>query len=375
MSCLLLLQVLNVPAAAQIDTIFLKCQQQILCRHIQDVNGQYRFLYRNDHQIWMHSRLLKCLVDSIKYEAGHSGNISKVIPQKGKNELTGAQTSASIPHEKYWTKTMSLGMNLSNVLEFNTPIGIDKKSLELNTSLDLGLNYQRTGNRFQMTNELHYVFGIQKDGLDSSAHYQRNSDELNTLHDLSLGIGKKRKWNFNLIAKFTTSFFTIYGGNYFGDIAATGPVQGFLSPYVLSLAPGIKFQPDAYLRISLSPYSVELTGIKSRQIANTGAFIKDTDASGSFKQFVNKRLGASVNIWYDRQIKDWLTLQYRLTVSSDYFEKIAENGQLDGLFITKIKLVKDLYLTHRAGIKLNLAASLIKPYYNQSLLLSYTKNF
>lgn len=46
-----------------------------------------------------------------------------------------------------------------------------------------------------------------------------------------------------------------------------------------------------------------------------------------------------------------------------------------GLFITKIKLVKNIYLTHRAELKENFSNCPFKPYYNQSILLSYAKSF
>ena len=68
-------------------------------------------------------------------------------------------------------------------------------------------------------------------------------------------------------------------------------------------------------------------------------------------------------------------MQYRLSLSSDYFEKFGKNGLMDGLFITRIKIIKDIYLTHRLELKNNLAGNLLKPYFNQSILLSYSKAF
>ncbi len=41
----------------------------------------------------------------------------------------------------------SFGLNLGNVLEINTPSGTNDKSFSLNSSIDLGANYKKTGKR------------------------------------------------------------------------------------------------------------------------------------------------------------------------------------------------------------------------------------
>ncbi|MEO6134483.1 MAG: hypothetical protein ABIP35_04985, partial [Ginsengibacter sp.] len=66
---------------------------------------------------------------------------------------------------------------------------------------------------------------------------------------------------------------------------------------------------------------------------------------------------------------------YRLGISSDYFTNIARNGLVDGLFITKVKLIKNVYLSHRASLKGDLAGKPFKPYYTQTILLSFSKTF
>ncbi len=274
-----------------------------------------------------------------------------------------------------WTKTISFGLNLGNVLEINNPSGTNDKSFSLNSSIDLGANYKKTGKRIESTNELHYTLGLQKQGLSSAAPIQNVTDNLNTLHDFSVGFGKKNIVNFNLITKFTTSIFTKYDGNYFKNITSLGKVQQFLSPYELTLAPGIKIQPDSYLRLSLSPYSVKIIGIPNNEISAKGLYITDVDAGGNFKQFKFQRLGAAVNIWYDRNIGQWLQMQYRLDVSSNLFETIGKNGLLNGLFNTRFKLFKNIYLDHRATLTGDFSQPVFKPFYSQTILLSFSKSF
>lgn len=382
--------------AAQTDTIFTKGNQQIFCYNIKQTGEEYKFVYTKTNAEKAKSSILKFLVDSIKYATPIVSESKKSKKsRKAKTEesaaivastTTGEQETpaqAATPAEpaqtenkvKAWTKTLSIGINLGNVLEFNNPSGTDIKNLSLNTSLDLGLNFKKAGKKFEMTNELHYLFGFQKAGLTSGAPLQRVQDDLNTLHDLSFGIGKTNKWNFNLIMKSNTSLFTIFDGDHFKDVTGLGRIKSFASPYDITVAPGIKFQPNEALRISLSPYSFNLYGVENDEIRNKGIFITDIDAGGNFKNFLFKRLGAEINFWFDKRVKQWLDMQYRLSFSSDYFEKIGKNGIMEGLFITKIKIFKDLYFTHRASINSDFAVNFWKPYYSQTMLLSYSKSF
>ena len=58
---------------------------------------------------------------------------------------------------KSWQHIVSFGINLGNVLEFNSSNGVDKKNFSLNTSLDLGLNYIKEGSKFAMNNLLFFM--------------------------------------------------------------------------------------------------------------------------------------------------------------------------------------------------------------------------
>jgi hypothetical protein len=361
-------------AFAQADTIFVKGNQQILCSKIKEATDQYNFTYLNAENTKAKGSIFKYLVDSIKYYAPVTDS-NVVVKRKSKKNVQDSLQNTGTEKEHPWHYTISVGANLGSVLEFNNPTGTDKKTLSATISLDLGLNYRKEGRKFEMTNELHYLFGIQKEGLSAGTHLQRVQDDLATLHDISVGFGKKNKWNFNMIVKAATSVFEIYDGDYFKDFTTLGRTKGFASPYDIIVAPGIKYQPNQSFRISLSPYSFKLYGVKNQQIVSKGIYITDVDAAGNYKSFLYKRLGAEVNFWFDKRIKQWLDMQYRLSFSSDYFEKFGKNGLMDGLFITRIKIIKDIYLTHRLSLNSNLATNFLKPYFNQSVLLSYAKTF
>jgi hypothetical protein len=354
---------------AQKDLIKRTDSTEIRCKIIVETPMIYSYAFINAKNKVKKTTILKSEVVKIEYNKFDKN----LVEDKLFTDVTPiVYTEEPVKSYKY---SFGLGFNVSNVLEFNSPSGPDKKSFSATTSLDLGLDYYKEGNRFAMTNELHWTLAVQKDGISGSDRIQKISDDFITLHDFSYTLSKSSKWNANIIVKTSTSIFTIYDGSYFKDYNNLGKIQGFLSPYQVNLSPGIKYQPNDNFRLSFSPYSVSLYGLTSQQIANTGFYTQTYDTSGNYDLFVFDQLGAELNIWYDRKYKKWLEMQYRLGFSSDYLSKNDINVLMDGLFITKIRIVKNIYLTHRAILKGDLMQSPFKPYYKQTILLSFAKTF
>jgi hypothetical protein len=354
---------------AQKDVMHKKDSTEIRCKIVKETPTMYAYAFINTKNKVKKATILKSVVENVEYN-----KFEKNIVEDKIFKDVAPIVFADEPVKSY-QYSFGLGFNLSNVLEFNSPSGPDKKSFSATTALDLGLNYFNEGNRFAMTNELHWNLAIQKSGISSSDHIQKVSDELATLHDFSYTLSKSSKWNANIIVKNSTSVFTVYDGDFFKDYNNNGKIQGFLSPYQVVLSPGIKYQPNDYFRLSLSPYSVSLFGLMSQQIANTGLYTQTYDTNGDYDLFVFDQLGAELNVWYDRKYKKWLEMQYRLGISSDYFSKTDINVLMDGMFITKIRIVKNIYLTHRAILKNDLLETPLKPYYKQTILLSFSKTF
>lgn len=354
---------------AQKDLMHKKDTISLRCKILMETPSMYTYAFINSKNKVKKKTILKSTVENVEYNKYDKNLIEDKLF---------ADEQAVIYNEepvKSYQYSFALGLNLSNVLEFNAPSGPDKKSFSATSTLDLGLDYFKEGNRFAMTNELHWVFAVQKSGISGSDRVQKVSDDFTTLHDFSYTLSKNSKWNVNLIVKNSTSIFTIYDGDYFKDYNNNGKTQGFLSPYQVVLSPGIKYQPNDYFRLSLSPYSVSLYGLTSQKIANTGFYTQTYDANGDYDLFVFNQLGAELNIWYDRKYKKWLEMQYRLGFSSDYFSKTDTNVLMDGMFITKVRIFKNIYLTHRAILKGDLMEIPLKPYYKQTILLSYSKSF
>ena len=354
---------------AQRDLLFKKDSTSIRCQLLKATGKVYKYAFIDSGNNVVQAQIFKNLVDSIQYNKYDSNLVVNKLFKKA------AVASISGDIVKAYQYTVSIGLNLGNVMEFNSSSGPDKKSFSAAAAIDFGMDYFKEGSRFAMTNELHWTFACEKNSLTGSSHLQRVTDELATLHDFSVAMNKTNKWNFNLIAKTNTSIFTIFDGSYFTNVTSNGKIQSFLNPYEITLSPGIKFQPDNNFRFSLSPYSVRLYGLTNQQIANTGFYTHTVDVNNNKVLFEYKPLGATLNVWYDKKVKKWLEMQYRLEISGDYFSDIAKNGLMNGLFITKIKIIKNVYLSHRAILKADFTNKPFKPFYNQTILLSYDRTF
>ena len=284
------------------------------------------------------------------------------------------QETAAPPKEKFYTFNYTLGLSLGNFLEINNPNSEDKKGFSFAGSLDLNYTYNKPNAFINMSHELNYNFGVQKESLEQGANIQKMQDELVTLHDISVKIKRNSKWNINSIFNFSTSIFTTFDGDYFEDVNNLGRVKGFMSPYTLGIAPGIKYDVSNAIKVSVSPYSFEFYGVRDDEISKKGNYITETDDNGNYKKSIIRKQGLEMNIWLDKNLGEWLEMQYRVSINSNYDGNMGENTLLDGLFLTKIKLIKNIYLTHRATVNSNFAGNLLKPYFTQTIQLSFNKS-
>jgi len=306
--------------------------------------------------------LLAVLINSAAFAQTDTTKIAPVDSTKIE-EVTVEDTTA-----KAWEISLNLGLNLSHTLQVNGKPNAGKQGFSTTNGIDLSLNY--TKKRVISTNEFHWQFSLYKAGLKSIT--QKTADELLSLHDLSVGLSDGNRWNVNLIAKTNTGVFSTYKDGYFKDSTGGGLVQSMLNPYELILSPGVKWQPTKHIRISLSPYTFRIYGLINQTIANTGLYTQEQrpNSTDYVTQIVEQQ-GAELNVWYDRKFKKWLQMQYRVGIKSSYAEKILDNGTMDGLFISKIKLINNIFLTHRATLRGTFEQKSFKPTYIQVITLSY----
>lgn len=379
------------------STLYIKGGEKVIVTNVKKLAKETKFNYKDSLNKmavtsipnWLIDSIVMGKVDTVKNAIATNTFIADTVqtavvntidttitlqPQNAILQSNTTITEQANPQQKNYSFGYAFGITLGNFLEFNNPTSADKKSFSIASSLDLNYRYNKPNATITMSHELHYTFGVQKESLGNTSNLQRVQDDLTTLHDISVKIKRNSKWNINVIAKFNTSLFTIYDGDYFTDVNNLGRIKNFLSPYSLSIAPGIKYDVSNALKISLSPYSFEMFGVSNNEIRNKGIYITDVDALGNYKKSIIRKQGLEFNFWFDKTIKDWLEMQYRLSINSDYAGGLGKNAIMDGLFLTRAKIFKNIYLTHRATLYNNLSGNLLKPYFTQSIQLSYNKS-
>ncbi len=281
-----------------------------------------------------------------------------------------AQDSTEVEKTPSWEKTLSIGLNLSHTLNANAPTSAPKQGFSTTNAVDIDFNYVKEESRLEFKNELHWTFSFFKSNTKTPS--QNTTDALTSFHNLSYSLRKNGRWNANIIVTTETPIFKQYEGNFLKDYDQLGQIQRFLNPYEYKLSPGLKYQYNKYFGISISPYAVKFFGLTDQFIADKGAFIEEQKPDGHYKTKISERLGAEVIFKYKRVYKKKVDMNYTLTASSSYFEKILKNGHLSGIFLTKFTLFKGFSISHRAKLDGNLAQKPFKPYYNQVILLAYT---
>ena len=282
--------------------------------------------------------------------------------------------STNAEPEIKWEKSFGIGLSLSHTLNVNAPANsAPKEGFGSTISVDAMLNYIKENSRFQMRNDLSWTMALYK--ANSQIPTQNVSDILLTNHDFALSFQKGGNWYFNLILNTETSILTLFENNYLRDQNALGLIQSFLNPYSITINPGIKYEINKGLGISISPYVLKIRGVTSQSIADKDIFFQDKDnrilLDGHYKKTFQEELGAGLQIWIDKRIGKWLAINYKIIANSNYLENIFKNGTITGQFTTNLFVYKGFGITHKGLLKGNFAQYPFKPFYNQVIVLSY----
>jgi hypothetical protein len=274
-----------------------------------------------------------------------------------------------------WKKTLNIGLSLSHTLNVNPPAtSAPEEGFGSSVSIKASLNYIKDKSRFKVKNNLSWLMVLYK--ANGQTPTQNVSDILLTNHDLSYSFKKGGNWSINTIFNNTASVLTLFDGNYLIDQNALGPIQSFLNPYSVTISPGIKYDTEKGLGISISPYVFKIRGVTNQAIADKDIFFKNKAnrilSDGHYKKSFQEQLGAGLQIWYVKNFGEWLSIDYKLIANSNYLENVFKNGTIEGQFTTNFIIYKGIGLTHTALLTGNFAQSPFKPFYNQVVVLSYT---
>ena len=96
------------------------------------------------------------------------------------------------------------------------------------------------------------------------------------------------------------------------------------------------------------------------------------ESTGTYRKSITEKKGAELNIWFDWNVKEWIIMECRIDFSPKYSASIFKEGLFNGLFTNKVKLISNLYLTHRGILNGIIEQRPLKPELRQIVLLSYS---
>ena len=272
---------------------------------------------------------------------------------------------------RVWKFPITIGLSLSHTVHSvaTAANGGGKEGFVIANSFDIAANYFKKGQKLRMKNKLNWSFGLTLPNLKGTP-VQKSSDNFKLFNDISTAFSKNDKWAFNLAINFGTSIFTVYDGNFLSDVRGNGAIRKFLSPYTVSFAPGIKYEPNENFSVSISPYSLNILGVSNNEIAQKGLHIQDTQLDGiTYKNKVIEK-GAQINMAYTGDFKTWWSADYRMVINSAYFDDL-KNGNLDLTLINNFRLSKTIGLQHRFLFLGDFGAIPFSPFFEQMVMISY----
>jgi len=275
-----------------------------------------------------------------------------------------------------WNYDIVFGLNGSYTNNSNVPGGTSQNGFSGTTTVDIYVN--KSEGKFLSANEFHYQASFFRAG-EKNANVIKSYDIMYSLHDWSIRNGPTSRWNLNFIAKVSTPLIRSYKDGLLKrlDENIVTALEKPGNPYDVSFAPGFKCIISKKLNISLSPYALRFYGVTDRALADLGIY--DTGGidvqTGRYHLSKKETKGAELNIWFDWNLHEKLICEYRVDLSSKYSSSIFTEGLFNGFFTTKIRLVKNLYLTHRTILNGIIEQRPLKPELRQTVLLSYSLAF
>ncbi len=323
-----------------------------------------------DKKILMDSTLLKT------YSKEQLDSLVKVISDslqhvKELTEFRIDSTKKAKAAARVWKFPITIGMSLSHTVHSvaTAANGGGKEGFLMANSFDVAANYFKKGQKLRMKNKLNWSFGLTLPNLKGSP-IQKSSDNFKLFNDISTAFSKNDKWAFNLAINFGTSIFTVYDGNFLSDVRGSGAIRKFLSPYSLSFAPGIKYEPNEHFSVSISPLSLNILGVTNDIIAQKGLHIQDTEVDGiTYKKTIIDK-GGQINMAYTGDFKTWWSADYRMVINSAYFDDLKK-GDLDLTLINNFRITKTVGLQHRLLFLGDFSAVPFSPFFEQMVMISY----
>ena len=254
-----------------------------------------------------------------------------------------------------WTKKAAVGLGLDQLALINPRVGAGNDQLGFRGVLAASATYRK--GRIAWDNVGTAQFGIQKIGTGIGANladipFTKSVDNLALASKFGYGITDNGVLFYSVGAAFRSQLTPTYTGNLLtlSPLASTNAIiSDFLSPGLLSVAPGIDYKPNAEVSVLFSPATARFLMVLNNDIAQLGTLGNPVtrDANNNVTSYKNTdfQLGASLTASYKHAFLDnKIQFQTGLNLFSNYLRD-PQNIDVDWSTVSKVNLYKGLGLT------------------------------
>ncbi|NNF34052.1 MAG: DUF3078 domain-containing protein [Saprospiraceae bacterium] len=178
--------------------------------------------------------------------------------------------------EKPWSINLSLGTDISQLLQINPKVGAGENRFGIGWVINTNADYKKE--RLAWDTDLIWNFSIQRlgEGLlvgsEESVPFQKSIDEIRLKSKLGYKFKKESKFFYALDFSFLSQITRTYDGNYLKDIknpeVDDHPISRFLSPAQTTFSIGIDYKPNKKFSFFLSPLGYKSIMVLDDEIAN-----------------------------------------------------------------------------------------------------------
>ncbi len=234
-----------------------------------------------------------------------------------------------------WQKKGGLGVDLAQLLNINPYIGGGSNRLGLGGAISYHAIYNRDGLNWKNAllvnlSTQRIGSGIVAGGFDNKLPFEKALDVLSFSSSIAYTVKKGSKWSYAADLGLLTQLLGSYVDSatskvYLQELKIAGYNTSlkskFMSPGLVSLAPGIKYEHNKHFNAFLSPCGGRLIVIADQSIADLGIHGTDPKDDGSGYKTSRFELGAMAKLGYINTFWTKLNFSSDLTLFSNYLDK------------------------------------------------------
>jgi len=244
------------------------------------------------------------------------------------DDATEEATEETEEEQNYWTKSASLGLNVTNVGFSTYWAGGGNPSLSVTGLVKANATYNKGAVTWLNTFEGGYGLVRQVDDYNNVL-LRKSDDRIVAVSKWSKAFGES-SWAFTALGDFRTQFTDGFTYTYVNEEPEATRISDLLAPGYLTLAAGGEYKPNDNLYIMASPVSGKVTFVMDEDLSNQSAFGVDSGST------IRTELGAIFNARYATSLMENISFETKINLFQAYREGAMIDVMWDNLLEFKI---------------------------------------